>query len=196
MTKPKSMIDTMGEMTEDQKAVLPTMTTMEMIVYKLLRTGHTQSQIAKREGVTRQAIGDRVARLKARGLPIPRRDDFPIRLRDNWTQAELHELVRLYNKGYGRREMAQAFGRTYTAVWQMIISLREEGVLSQVLPTPRLWRIALQMRKEGRLNYEIDTALGKASNYTSSLFSKIRRRGIDVPPSPYLHGSRKNDTRD
>ena len=133
---------------------------------------------------------------QAHDLSIPRRDDLLIRLRCNWTQTEIHELLRTYNEGYDRREMAQALGRTYAAVWKMITNLRKEGVLSRELPTPRLWRVAIQMRKEGQLNYEIDQALDKAVNYTANLFKDLRRRGIDVPPSPYLHGSRKNDTRD
>lgn len=111
--------------------------------------------IAAHFGVTRHAINAQVWRMRAQGVPIPRRKSGTQagRAHTNWTQEEIEFLVRRRRDGATAEQIGVELARSFCAVQGMVQTIRKQGVDIPMFGSGkrRLWSVAnLQVAMSGR----------------------------------------------
>lgn len=99
--------------------------------------------IAANLNVTRAAVLKMVLKLRANGIPLPKRQSGHVAGRRNqpWTQEEVEYLVRRREQQATTEAIAVELQRSWSAVQLMIGKLRKEGVPVKMLGcgVRRLW---------------------------------------------------------
>lgn len=113
------------------------------------------AEIASRFGVKTRSIQRLAGRIRAQGIPLPRRNpgNSASRFNKPWTQEEVEYVVRRRNERANAQQIADELDRTHNAVSAMIYKLRQEGVNVRLIGhgTRRLWNAeALRAAIAGR----------------------------------------------
>lgn len=92
--------------------------------------GKSVEDIASALGSTNYAVSKQVVRLRADGIPLPRRTKGHVagRRNSNWTQSEVEFLIRRRQEKATAEQIALELGRTFGAIQGMVQKLRKENV--------------------------------------------------------------------
>jgi transposase len=117
--------------------------------------GKETREIAEHFKTTSSNISKMITRLRAEGIPIPRRTAGHKANRHNtpWTQEEVEYVVRRRNERATSEQISIELNRTFYGVQGLILKLRKEGVDIQALGSGqrRLWSVErLQIAIAGR----------------------------------------------
>jgi transposase len=176
--------------------------TMELVA--MWANGDAVEAIAARFNVTARGINTHITRLRANGIPIPRRAAGHQAGRSNqpWTQEEVEFLIRRRTERATAEQIANELNRSFLGVQGMIQRLRKESVDLPMygMGVRRLWdpqklRDAIAMRglvpeeKRGRKSVmrlvRVDNAAtailaeGRQINKKQQLAEFVSAAGID-----------------
>jgi biotin operon repressor len=92
--------------------------------------GYDLEAIARVFAISTYAVNRQVSRLRKNGVPLPRRSPGHRAGRFNmlWTPEEVEYVVRQRNEGDTYETIANALGRSYSAINGLITLLHKEGV--------------------------------------------------------------------
>lgn len=122
-------------------------------------------EIASHFGVTRHAINAQVWRMRAQGVPIPRRTAGTKlgRAYANWTQEEIEFLVRRRRDGATAEQIGVELARSFCAIQAMVQTIRKQGVDIPMFGSgkKRLWsaanlQVAISARHLALVREDID----------------------------------------
>ncbi|MFQ5840101.1 MAG: MucR family transcriptional regulator [Candidatus Methylomirabilales bacterium] len=155
---------------------------------QLTLQGLGSSKIAKHTGVHHRAVRRRLAKLRTRGVTLPRpkpRANPPNR------KVTDEELLTLLGQGLTYNAIAEPKGIAPTAIQKRVRRLRARGVpivrpkLRPNRPNRKITDEELiQLRAQGLTNRAIAKRKGVVSSAISLRLKKLRARGMQLPPPP------------
>ena len=157
----------------------------EARLIELYNEGVPSSAVAQEMGRGESSVRVRLTLLSRKGRVALKSIGRP------WSMQEDLRLMALYKEGTPVPAIAEELSRTLTAVYHRASILRKEHVVERLrVKTIDRQRI-MGLRRQGLSNGLIAKAMGLTKNTVSYVLYRLRKEGVEVPPSRFFLANRK-----
>ena len=157
----------------------------EVRLIELYNEGVPGAAVACALGRGEKSVRTRLTVLSQKGRVVLRSIERP------WSMQDDLRLMALYRKGTPVPTIAEELSRTLTAVYHRASTLRKDHVVERLrVKTIDRHRI-LELRRQGLSNSMIAQAMGLTKNMVNYVLCRLRKEGVEVPPSTFFIANRK-----